>query len=172
MMRTMFLVFAVSLPLLMNSIMVAAGDPESIRESDNLAIQNIYKVWNAAVEAGDREGYLSILDDEIRMVPPDASDIVGIEAYAEFLIPVFANAQYKITHLSDHEVEFLSQDAAVVRYDYIVDVTLGKDVEVITESDAALDQMSNNLKYQDLVRRQKDGSWKVLRHMWNNGYER
>ena len=171
-MRRIFSALLLSLSLSMSFVVTSADHPQINRESDNFAVQNVYKIWNAAVEAGDREGYLSILDDDIRMVPSGAPDIYGIEAYAEFLISVFANAQYKITHLSEHDVEFISRDTAVVRYDYIIDVTLGQGVEVITDSKAALDQLTNNIKYQDILRRQEDGSWKVLRHMWNDGYAR
>ena len=139
-------------------------------DKDIASITALYKTWNTAVEAGDREGYLGILDDNIRMVPPGAADIIGKQAYAQFLIPVFANAQYEIVYLNDLQIEIISPDIAVARYDYIIDVTMNSDVEKITESDAALDQASNNTKYHDVLKRQTDGSWRVLRHMWNDGH--
>jgi ketosteroid isomerase-like protein len=37
----------------------------------------------------------------------------------------------------------------------------------ITDSAAALDQMVNKSKYLDVLKRQADGGWKVLSHMWN-----
>lgn len=156
-------------------LFAVAGNAEqenTSRESDVKAIEGLYHTWNSAVETGSREKYLSILDDNIRMVPPGAQDIVGIKNYAQFLIPVFANAAYKITHIGALDIEFLGDDFAVARYDYIVDVTMESGVDVITDSDAALDLLSNNLKYNDVLRRQADGSWKVLRHMWNAGYAR
>lgn len=136
------------------------------------AILDLYTRWNDAVEAGDREGYLSILHNDIRMVPQAAEDIIGIKDYGEFLIPVFANASYQVTPLTGWDIEFLSEDTAQVRYDYIIDITMKGDVDTITDSEAALSQMSNNLKYNDVVKRDASGSWKVLRHMWNAGYER
>lgn len=142
------------------------------RGIDKKEILNVYRTWNQAVEAGDREGYLSILHNEIRMVPQSAPDIVGIEAYGEFLIPVFENASYRIIKLSDWDIEFISNDIAQVRYDYIIEVIIKSETEIITDSKAALSKLSNNLKYNDLVVRDNDGRWKVLRHMWNAGYER
>lgn len=142
------------------------------RAADKEAILNVYSTWNEAVESGDREGYLSVLHNEIRMVPQSAPDIVGIEAYGEFLIPVFNNASYKIINLSDWDIDFIGNDIAQVRYDYIIEVTIKSETEIITDSKAALSKLSNNLKYNDLVIRGTDGQWKVLRHMWNAGYER
>jgi ketosteroid isomerase-like protein len=142
------------------------------RAVDKEAILNVYSTWNEAVEAGDRNGVLSVLHNKIRMVPQSAPDIVGIEAYGEFLIPVFNNASYKIINLSDWDIEFIGNDIAQVRYDYIIEITLKSKTKLITESKATLSKLSNNLKYNDLVVRGADGQWKVLMHMWNAGYER
>jgi hypothetical protein len=85
---------------------------------------------------------------------------------------VFNNASYKIINLSDWDIEFIGNDIAQVRYDYIIEITLKSKTKLITESKATLSKLSNNLKYNDLVVRGADGQWKVLRHMWNAGYER
>ena len=104
------------------------------RAADKEAILNVYSTWNEAVESGDREGYLSVLHNEIRMVPQSAPDIVGIEAYGEFLIPVFNNASYKIINLSDWDIDFIGNDIAQVRYDYIIEITIKSETEIITDS--------------------------------------
>ena len=133
---------------------------------DKDEIINLYKTWNEAVEAGNREGYLALLDQDIRMTPPGAPDIIGWDAYAEFLIPVFDSASYTITPVSDYQIEVLD-DIALARYDYIVGVSLKEGVEGIEQA-GALNQQESNLKYSDVLRRQTDGSWKVLRHTWND----
>lgn len=134
--------------------------------NDRDAIVTLYKAWNEAVENGNREGYLALLDQEIRMTPPGAPDIVGKNAYAEFLIPVFDSASYTITPVSDYDIEVLD-DIALARYDYIVGVTLNEGVEGVEQA-GALNQQESNLKYSDVLRRQPDGSWNVLRHTWND----
>jgi len=134
--------------------------------NDRDAIVTLYKAWNEAVENGNREGYLALLDQEIRMTPPGAPDIVGKNAYAEFLIPVFDSASYTITPVSDYDIEVLD-DIALARYDYIVGVTLNEGVEGVEQA-GALNQQESNLKYSDVLRRQPDGSWRVLRHTWND----
>jgi ketosteroid isomerase-like protein len=109
---------------------------------------------------------VDLLDENITMVPPGATDIVGREAYATFLIPVFENAEYKIESLGDIDIQ-IEGDIALARYDYIVYVSMKAGVANITDSAAALDQMVNKSKYLDVLKRQADGGWKVLRHMWN-----
>lgn len=135
-------------------------------QNDKDAIVTLYKAWNEAVETGSREGYLALLDQQIRMTPPGAPDIVGWDAYAEFLIPVFDSASYTITPVSNYDIEVLD-DIALARYDYIVGVSLKEGVEGVEQA-GALNQQESNLKYSDVLRRQTDGSWKVLRHTWND----
>lgn len=153
-------------------VIIDKAEAVSDRANQKQAILDMYATWNKAVEAGDRAGYLALLHDDIRMVPQAAEDITGIDAYGKFLVPVFSNATYKVNRLTDWDIEFLSDDIAQVRYDYIIDITMIAGSDTITDSKAALSQMSNNLKYNDVVKRDSSGNWKVLRHMWNAGYER
>jgi len=134
--------------------------------TDRAAVAQLYATWRRAVEEGDRQQYVDLLDENITMVPPGATDIVGREAYATFLIPVFENAEYKIESLGDIDIQ-IEGDIALARYDYIVYVSMKAGVANITDSAAALDQMVNKSKYLDVLKRQADGGWKVLRHMWS-----
>jgi ketosteroid isomerase-like protein len=133
---------------------------------DTKAIVALYKAWIVAVETGDRQGYLAHLDQNIRMTPPGAVDVINKASYAEFLVPVFDSASYKITPVGDYDIEILG-DIAVARYDYIVSVFLNEGVEGVEQA-GALSQQESNLKYSDVLRRHEDGSWKVLRHTWND----
>lgn len=135
-------------------------------ENDIKEIIALYKAWIVAVETGDRQGYLAHLDQNIRMTPPGAPDVISKDNYAEFLVPVFDSASYKITPASDYDIEILG-DMALARYDYIVSVFLNEGVEGVEQA-GALNQQESNLKYSDVLRRQADGSWKVLRHTWND----
>lgn len=146
----------------------AASDSQLAQQeiTDQAAVAQLYATWLSAVEEGDRQQYVDLLDENITMVPPGAADIVGREAYAKFLIPVFDNAEYKIESLGDIDIQ-IEGDIALARYDYIVYVSMKAGVANITDSAAALDQMVNKSKYLDVLKRQADGGWKVLRHMWN-----
>ena len=129
---------------------------------DKKAIQELYQTWDIAVHSGDRDGYVALLDENIRMVPPGAKDVIGRDAYAEFLIPVFQYGKYEIVPRGDLEINVLG-DIALTRYDYLVKVYEG----ATKMQDGALTQESNDMKYSVVLRRQEDGTWKVLLHMWN-----
>ena len=123
---------------------------------DKRAIQELYQNRNTAVHNGDRDSYVATLDENVRMVPPGARDVIGRDAYAEFLIPVMQADKFEIIPRGDLEVDLLG-DIALARYDYIVKVY----------EDGVESQESTDMKYCDVLRRQEDGTWKILMHMWN-----
>jgi len=123
---------------------------------DKRAIQELYETRNVAVHSGDRDAYVATLDEDVRMVPPGAEDVIGRDAYAEFLIPVMEEGKFEIVPRGDLEITVLG-DIALSRYDYIVKVY----------EDGAETQESTDMKYSDVLRRQEDGTWKILLHMWN-----
>jgi uncharacterized protein (TIGR02246 family) len=129
---------------------------------DKKAIQELYQTRNTAVHSGDRDGYVATLDENVRMVPPGAKDVIGRDAYAEFLIPVMQDGKFEIVPRGDLEVTVLG-DIALARYDYLVKVYEG----ATKMQDGAQSQESTDMKYSDVLRRQEDGTWKVLLHMWN-----
>ena len=138
---------------------------------DESDILKLYENWATAVENGDRQQYVNLLDESVVLIAPGAPDIVGRENYAKFLSPVFENATYKIEPQGKFDIELLG-DFALVRYDYIVNIVIKDGVDTITNSDAALTQLTNNSKYLDVLKRQNSGEWKVFRHMWNEGTKR
>jgi len=129
---------------------------------DKKAIQELYQTRNIAVHNGDRDGYVATLDENVRMVPPGAKDVIGRDAYAEFLIPVMQSGKYEIVPRGDLEINVLG-DIALTRYDYLVKVYEG----ATKMQDGAQGQESTDMKYCDVLRRQEDGTWKILMHMWN-----
>lgn len=131
---------------------------------DKKAIQALYETRKLAVENGDRDSYVDTLDENVRMIPPGIKDVIGKDAYAEFLIPVLQNTKYEIVPLGDIEIEIIG-DIALARYDFIINVSEG--VDSVKET-GVLNQESSNMKYADVLRRQEDGTWKILQHMWND----
>jgi ketosteroid isomerase-like protein len=173
-MKNNYMSIRLFLSVMAMSLLVACDNTPAVSDSqlaqqeitDQAAVAQLYATWLSAVEEGDRQQYVDLLDKNITMVPPGAADIVGREAYAKFLIPVFDNAEYKIEALGDIDIQ-IEGDIALARYDYIIYVSMKAGVANITDSAAALDQMVNKSKYLDVLKRQADGGWKVLRHMWN-----
>ena len=137
-------------------------------QADKDAITELYSRWKTAVEDGDRASYVNVLDEQVTMIAPGAADIVGRDAYAKFLIPVFQHAEYRVESLGEIQIDLLG-DYALARYDYIVHVSMAEGVGKITDNQAALDQLVNKAKYLDVLKRQDTGEWKVYRHMWNDG---
>ncbi|MFN3230570.1 MAG: YybH family protein [Alphaproteobacteria bacterium] len=132
---------------------------------DAAAIVQIYADWRAAVEGADIKSYVSVLDEDVRLMPPGAADFVGRDSYEAFLQPVFDNATYQISPISAIDVE-VQGDWAFARYDYEVRVEMKEGSTEIGQEGALTDNV-NRSKYFDVLRRQDDGSWKVYRHTWN-----
>ena len=130
--------------------------------ADKKAIQELYQTRTIAVHEGDRDSYVATLDENVRMVPPGAKDVIGRDAYAEFLIPVMEPGKFEIISRGDLEITVLG-DIALTRYDYLINVYEG----ATKKQDGAESQESTDMKYSDVLRRQEDGTWKVLLHMWN-----
>lgn len=132
--------------------------------ADVAAIETLYGKWRVAVETGDIAGYAASLDDEIVMIPPGGQNVVGIETYREFLVPVFEMASYEITPVAPFDIEIMG-DVALISYEYVIRLTLkNQDAEPAA---GALTAQVNASKYFDVARRQADGGWKVYRHTWN-----
>ncbi|MFM8355010.1 MAG: hypothetical protein ACKOBM_08910, partial [Gammaproteobacteria bacterium] len=49
--------------------------------ADVAAIDQLYADWRKAVESADIDGYVAVLDTNVRLLPPDAEAIVGAENY-------------------------------------------------------------------------------------------
>lgn len=129
-----------------------AADPAD----DVAAIQALQARWNQAVEAGNIDGYVAVLDADIELMPTDAPPIRGADNYRAFLQPVFVNDTYRIEAVGPGEI-VVDGDLAYARYDYIIHRT-PKD---------GSQTFSTLRKYLDVMRRQEDGSWRVYKHIWN-----
>ena len=68
----------------------AVQAPKEDLQADKDAITELYSRWKTAVEDGDRASYVNVLDEQVTMIPPGATDIAGRDAYAEVLNPRFS----------------------------------------------------------------------------------
>ena len=68
----------------------------STSASETREILDLYKTWVAAVEEGDIESYVSVLHEDVKLMPPTSEPFEGKEKYRAFLEPVFKSADYEI----------------------------------------------------------------------------
>ena len=133
--------------------------------SDVAAIEQLYAGWRAAVEGADIDGYVAVLHEDVRLMPPGAADIVSAAAYRAFLGPVFDTATYRIEVVSAPDVEVVGE-LAVARYEYVVHLTLKDAAQGVSEP-GALTAARTGSRYFDVLRRRANGQWGVWRHTWN-----
>ena len=132
-----------------------AGSPST--DADIAAIRALQNDWNAAVEAGNVDGYLAVLDDEIELLPTDAPPINGKDGYRAMLDGVFASDTFDIEVVDAGTIE-VAGNIGYARYDYIIHRT--------PKAEGA-QTVSSLRKFIDVMRRQPDGSWRVYKHIWN-----
>ncbi len=134
---------------------------EDISRSDDIsAIRSLQNNWNQAVETSNVDGYLSVLDEQIELIPTDAPPINGKEGYREMLEQVFNTSTFNIEVVDEGTIE-VDGNMAYTRYDYIIHTTS------TTSDSKESETISTYRKFLDVMRRQSDGSWKVYKHIWN-----
>jgi len=151
--------------LLLAAPLAAGGATrEALTEVD--AIEAVYADWRSAVERADIAGYVAVLHDDVRLLPPDAEPIVGSGSYEAFLKPVFAAADYRIEVIRSPEIEVFG-DLALAEYEYVIHLHL-KNPAAGVEQPGALTAARTRARYVDVLRRDAAGVWTVYRHAWQN----
>ena len=133
------------------------------RNADVTEIEALYQTWRTAVEASDISGYVALLHDEVRLLPPGASAIEGAADYAAFLEPVFATATYRID-VHQHPAVDVRGNVAVAEYVYTIHLEL-KNPDVAVSEPGALTESSTTARYLDVLLKDA-GEWRVWRHGW------
>lgn len=150
-------------------LLLVLGSPsfaDSSENADVAAIEALYVTWREAVSTGDIPGYISVVDPEVRMIPPGADVLEGAGTYEKFLQPVFATATYKIQVDRYARIDVVG-DYALAEYDYTIYLTLKDRDKQITEPGALTASVSAT-RYFDVLRKNPEGRWKVWRHTWQN----
>ena len=136
----------------------------SFATDDAATIDKLYHDYRAAVEAGSLDGYVAVLDPQVRLLPPGAPPIDGADKYASFLEPVLSTADYRIDVVSHPEITVMG-DVATAEYEYVVHLSL-RDPKVGISEPGALTSQRTYSRYLDVLRRQPDGGWAIWRHTW------
>ena len=138
----------------------------SITASETREILDLYKTWVAAVEEGDIESYVSVLHEDVKLMPPTSEPFEGKEKYKEFLEPVFKSADYEIEVKVEPSVEFLG-DVAIAEYEYVIYLKLKQGQSGVDQPGALQATRSHNAYFDVLIRNSK-GKWVVYRHTWRD----
>lgn len=141
---------------------IMAGEQST--NADVAAIEKLYATWRDAVEGSDIDTYISLLHNDIRLMPPGAPTLTGADNYRTFLQPVFATATYDIEIDRIQEIDILG-DVAIAEYDYTIALNR-KDPEVGVTEPGALTGNRTTARYFDVLRKNADGQWRVWRHAW------
>jgi ketosteroid isomerase-like protein len=157
--RTLILATA----LMILSACTGANNPGKSAETE--VIKQLYADYRAAVEAGSINGYISVLDPEVRLLPPGVDPIEGATNYAQFLEPVFASADYRIEVVSLPEIS-IEGDVATAEYEYIMHLQLKDSARGINQPGALTDQQTRS-RYFDVLRKSPTGKWAIWRHTWH-----
>ena len=81
-------------------------------------ITNLYRTWIVAVEEGDIKSYVSVLHEDVKLMPPGSPPFEE-KKNKEFLKPVFASADYEIDVKVEPSVDILG-DVAIAEYEYVI----------------------------------------------------
>jgi ketosteroid isomerase-like protein len=149
--------------LLMINMLAIDVFADADADDDVAQIEELYASWRDAVAAADIPSYLKGLHPDIRLMPPGAEVIAGADYYAQFLVPVFASADYRIEVISPPAVE-VAGDFAVAEYTYVIHLNLKNPDQGVTEP-GALTASQTSARYFDVLRK-TDGGWRVWRHTW------
>ena len=138
----------------------------SMSASETRQILDLYKTWVVAVEEGDIESYVSVLHEDVKLMPPTSEPFEGKEKYKEFLKPVFTSADYEIDVKVEPSVELLG-DVAIAEYEYVIYLKL-KEGQSEIDQPGALQATRNHNAYFDVLIKNSKGKWVVYRHTWRD----
>ena len=132
-----------------------AAEEPPCTEADVEALKKLLKEYEAAINAADTAAWLALLTDDAIWMPPEEAILVGKEKIGPWGQAAFdyANLEYG---LSAEEIE-VAGDWAYLRGNHTVTVA--------PKDGAETRKVSGKHIY--ILQRQRDGSWKFRRSIWN-----
>ena len=128
----------------------------NLAKSESAVIESLYQDWITAVETGNTDLYLSVLSEDIELIPTDAPALRTNKDYGDFLKTVFVDDSFKINQIGDREI-IISGNLAYARYDY----------EIIRTSKNDQISYPTIRNFLDILMKNESGNWKVTKHIWN-----
>jgi len=134
----------------------------ALSDADAAKVRAVVEAYRAAWLRGDAEGVMKTLTEDAVLLPAHgALPIVGREAIAKYWWPTGAPPG-KVTRL-DITVEGLAGDCATAYSHGRDDVAWTQDENGVTKA------YGHPGTYLNVYRKLPDGSWRIARHMWDDG---
>jgi len=119
------------------------------------AIKSVLARWRESVNAGDADGLLALVTDDLEMIPPGVAPMRGAEAH-QFLRGFTDEGKANLSPFKDEGV-IVSGDLALQRYTYELTITPKDGGDPV--------EMSGHGFH--VFQRQRDGSWKLSKDIWS-----
>lgn len=134
---------------------IASGQARQ-READVRALDQLQKRVDAAIIGGDVETYVTLITDDAVLMPPDAPPIIGREAIREWSRRNARAMVFQAYEPADAELT-ISGDWAFRRATFTATLAPASGGPAVQGTG----------KFIIIYQRQRDGSWKVARDIWN-----
>lgn len=131
----------------------AAAPQASGYAADTAGIHRLYRDAPAVLESGSVDRYVAMVDEGIMLAGPGVPPVHGIPALRELLDPFFRAARYRVVLDPPHRL-LVADSLAFAEY-------TGR---LTTLSASGADSVTAENHYADVLRRQADGSWRLLVH--------
>lgn len=134
----------------------------ALTDDDASRVRKVVEAYRAAWLRGDAQGVMKTLTDDAVLLPAHGDrPIVGREAITKYWWPAGAPPS-KVTRL-DITVEGLTGDCATA-YSH------GRDDVAWTQDEHGVSKAHGHPgTYLNVYRKLPDGSWRIARHMWDDG---
>jgi uncharacterized protein (TIGR02246 family) len=139
------------------SLIIHLGCRPGAAEGEMEAINRLQKQVDAAIIAGDTEGYLALVADDAVLMPPNAPPVIGKDAIRSWNQAMSKRFRFQAYTPIDDEV-VLAGEWAFRRATANWTLTPIAGGEPIHDSG----------KFIIIYERQPDGSWRVARDIWNS----
>jgi uncharacterized protein (TIGR02246 family) len=160
--RRMFLAAALAALLCAPAPALALDCSSALTDDDAAKVRGVVEAYRTAWLRGDSEGVMKTLTDDAVLLPAHgARPIVGREAIVKYWWPA-GGPPSKVTRL-DITVEGLTGDCATAYSHGRDDVAWTQDENGVTRTHG------HPGTYLNVYRKLADGSWRIARHMWDDG---
>jgi uncharacterized protein (TIGR02246 family) len=127
----------------------------SEKEKDEEAIKKWVESMFSYMHSNDLDNFLSLVAEDVILLPPNMHSIHGIEAVKKLVQPWFESLV--MTHEIGETEIMVDSDLAYVRIEF-------KD-RYWPKEGGETTVMDNKGLY--ILRRERDGAWKMTRNIWN-----
>ncbi len=126
-------------------------------EADIEAVKNLTEEYDAAINSGDLDSWVSLYTDDAVRMPPNSPALVGKDAIRSVMQSSFEKYTFDIKETAEEVI--VAGDWAFARGTYTYTITPKAGGEPIGDDSG---------KWMAFHKRQPDGSWKIYRNIFNS----